>query len=173
MKWDGLALKPGSRAGFGLIALGHGLGKMVDETNASFLFGCTSIETEDPTTVAVLQQYFIAEGAASLTNVCPHADHRLAGLAAIAPEHLAATAEQREALIEQFVPPLLKGYLRAGAAVAPEPSHDPHFKCVDFFTVLDLRQQIPGFMSRYAPNAKVRVQEGRDAEADKANGANE
>ena len=60
--------------------------------------------------------------------------------------------------IEQFVPPLLKGYLRAGAQLAPEPSHDPHFKCVDFFTVLDLRQQIPGFMSRYAPNAQARAQ---------------
>ena len=63
-------LEPDSRAGFGLIALGHGLGKMVDVTNASCLFGCTSIETENPADVAVLQQYFAQQDAAALATMC-------------------------------------------------------------------------------------------------------
>jgi putative hemolysin len=39
---------------------------------------------------------------------------------------------------EQSLPPLLKGYLRAGAWVCGEPAWDPAFDCADFFMLLPI-----------------------------------
>lgn len=36
------------------------------------------------------------------------------------------------------IPPLIKGYLRAGAFVCGEPSWDPDFNCADFFMLLPM-----------------------------------
>lgn len=38
----------------------------------------------------------------------------------------------------QALPPLVKGYLRAGAWVCGEPAWDPEFNCADFFMLLPL-----------------------------------
>ena len=46
------------------------------------------------------------------------------------------TADQLPAL-----PPLIKGYLRAGAKIVPEPAWDSDFHCADFFVIWS-RQQI-------------------------------
>ena len=105
------------------------------------IFGCTSIDSENPDEIATMQQVFTSAKAATLTSVQPHAQHQLAGLAEATP----VTGAAAEDLEERLMPALLKGYLRAGAHIAPEPSHDPHFRCVDFFTVLDLTKQVPDF----------------------------
>ena len=149
-------LDPEARAGFGLIALGHGLGKLVDETQAVMIFGCTSIESEDPVEIATLQRLFHSTGAASLTTIQPLAEHALADLQHAVP----LEGDIVQSLEERLVPPLLKGYLRAGARIAPQPSHDPQFRCVDFFTVLDLTEQVPDFMARYAPNTLAKSRQG-------------
>jgi len=36
------------------------------------------------------------------------------------------------------MPPLIKGYLRAGAWVCGEPAWDPDFNCADFFMLLPM-----------------------------------
>jgi putative hemolysin len=41
-------------------------------------------------------------------------------------------------LTEQSLPPLVKGYWRAGAWVCGEPAWDPEFNCADFFMLLPL-----------------------------------
>ncbi|AXK39209.1 GNAT family N-acetyltransferase [Crenobacter cavernae] len=38
------------------------------------------------------------------------------------------------------LPPLIKGYLRAGAVVCGEPAWDPDFNCADFFMLLPVSQ---------------------------------
>ena len=146
-------LAPEARPGFSLIALGHGLGQLVDLTGASMIFGCTSIDSEDPREIATMQHTFEAAGAACLTDIRPLDQQRLPGLSSAIP-HAGDVAAELE---ERLLPPLLKGYLRAGAHIAPEPSHDPDFRCVDFFTVLDLTKQVPDFMARYAPNTLARL----------------
>jgi putative hemolysin len=47
------------------------------------------------------------------------------------------------------VPPLLLGYLRAGAWVCGEPAHDVGFPCVDFFVLLDLARANARYLHRY------------------------
>jgi len=36
------------------------------------------------------------------------------------------------------MPPLIKGYLRAGAFICGEPAWDPDFNCADFFMLLPM-----------------------------------
>ena len=37
-----------------------------------------------------------------------------------------------------MVPSLLQSYLKAGAVICGDPALDEEFRCVDFFTLLDL-----------------------------------
>lgn len=40
--------------------------------------------------------------------------------------------------VSEAIPPLLKTYIKAGSKICSRPAYDRVFKCVDFFTVLDL-----------------------------------
>ncbi len=51
--------------------------------------------------------------------------------------------------VEGFVPPLLKFYLKAGAEILSAPAYDNFFKCVDYFTVLDIEQMNGQHHERY------------------------
>jgi putative hemolysin len=49
---------------------------------------------------------------------------------------------------EVEVPPLLKGYLKAGARVLGEPHVDPQFGCADFPIMLEVRSLDQRLMAR-------------------------
>ena len=51
--------------------------------------------------------------------------------------------------IREFIPPLLKSYLKAGSVICGEPALDKKFKCADFFTVLDLGILADTYEKRY------------------------
>lgn len=51
--------------------------------------------------------------------------------------------------VESSIPALLRTYLQAGATICSEPALDTYFRCVDFFTVLDLTKINPKYYKRY------------------------
>lgn len=50
---------------------------------------------------------------------------------------------------KDVIPPLLKAYIKAGAKVRSRPAYDRVFDCVDFFTVLDLKEIDEQYHERY------------------------
>jgi putative hemolysin len=67
---------------------------------------------------------------------------------------LAQTENDEATLVEvsEMIPALLQSYLKAGAKVAASPALDRDFKCVDFFTVLDMESLTQLYERRYRPD---------------------
>ena len=60
--------------------------------------------------------------------------------------------------ITHELPPLIKGYLRAGAFICGEPAWDPDFRCADFFVLLPLAATDARYARRFvAPAGQPRA----------------
>jgi putative hemolysin len=52
-------------------------------------------------------------------------------------------------MVKEVIPPLLKSYIKAGSKICSRPAYDRVFKCVDFFTVLDLKTMNSQYQEKY------------------------
>jgi putative hemolysin len=50
----------------------------------------------------------------------------------------------------KLIPSLLKSYIKTGAVVCGEPALDQDFQCIDFFTLLDVRNMKESVMKKFA-----------------------
>ncbi len=136
------------RNGIGIALLWKGLSEYFRKINAKYLFGCSSIGTTNIVEISLIYKY-IKELYLSPENfrVFPKENHRIKELDYYlgAFDKFAIKTES----IEDFIPPLLKSYLKAGSVICGEPALDKKFKCADFFTVLDLEVLSKSFEKRY------------------------
>jgi L-ornithine Nalpha-acyltransferase len=136
------------RNGIGIALLWKGLSEYFRKINAKYLFGCSSIGTTNTVEISLIYKY-IKELYLSPDNfrVFPNEKHRIKELDYYlnAFDKFAIKTES----IEDFIPPLLKSYLKAGSVICGEPAIDNKFKCADFFTVLDLEALSKSFEKRY------------------------
>jgi len=136
------------RNGIGIALLWKGLSEYFRKINAKYLFGCSSIGTTNIVEISLIYKY-IKELYLSPENfrVFPKEKHRIKELDYYlgAFDKFAIKTES----IEDFIPPLLKSYLKAGSVICGEPALDKKFKCADFFTVLDLEVLSKSFEKRY------------------------
>lgn len=117
------------RNGVTLSLLWQGIMEYAKQVNAQYLFGCSSIWTEDPKVAAQLLARFEKNGVhKSELGIKPLAKYNK--------QVSEITAEEGDT--DGLISPLLKTYLRAGANLYGEPAYDKEFKCFDFFTVLNL-----------------------------------
>lgn len=129
-----------------IAALGQVIGAYARSVEARWFFGCSSVLTTDPTVVAGLTAWLKAqESTLTAEQAAPRSDHALPGLDA----RLGDTPALADDQAHELIPPLLKGYLRAGALVSEQPAYDPDFRCVDYFTALDLSRSNSAFLGRY------------------------
>jgi putative hemolysin len=125
------------RSGGAIMLLWAGLGELLAGTAYRYLIGCASVPGEHD-----------GRYAASLWRRL-WADHA-------APEPLRVfprrplVAEPLAAGCEVVVPPLLKGYLRAGAMLLGEPHVDDAFGCVDVPVLLPLERLASRYARRFA-----------------------
>ncbi len=134
------------RKGVVMNLLWRGLIKYMGEVKAKYLFGCSSIKTMDPMEVALVVYHFRSEG--QLLNAVeahPLPIFEMARLGVSFAEGAIAVSKP----VEDMIPPLLQSYLKAGAKLAPVPALDRDFKCVDFFTVLDIDSLTQIYERRY------------------------
>lgn len=116
---------PSYRGGIIITLLWSGLGTFLATTRAHTLIGCASIPLEDGGHHAAS-----VYAAVTKTHACAR-EHR------VRPRHplpLAGLDSTRDAA----PPPLIKGYLRAGAVVCGAPAWDPDFNTADLFMMLEL-----------------------------------
>ncbi|MFI5322604.1 MAG: GNAT family N-acetyltransferase [Thermodesulfobacteriota bacterium] len=140
------------RNGTGIALLWKGLSEYFKTIKAKYLFGCSSIGTTNIVEISLIYKY-IKELYLSPENfrVFPNEKHRIKEL-----DYYLSAFDKfgiKTESIEDFIPPLLKSYLKAGSVICGEPAIDNKFKCSDFFTVLDLETLSKSFEKRYkAPN---------------------
>jgi putative hemolysin len=118
-------IHPDYRSGAVIMMLWAGLAAYMRRERCNYLIGCASISlTDGGHNAAAIYRSFQA-------NVFSPAEYRVA-------PHLPFPFEGMDEGQEARVPPLLKGYLRAGGWVCGEPAWDHDFHSADLFMMLPL-----------------------------------
>jgi putative hemolysin len=131
------------RKGVVMTLLWRGLVEYVRQVEAKFLFGCASIKTMDPNEVKLVVDYLTAQNhVTEQYGAVPLPAYQMEG-------EVSKEYQYNEAAAKLMVPPLLNSYLRAGAKVAPSPALDRDFRCIDFFTVLNMEDLTRSFERKY------------------------
>jgi putative hemolysin len=126
---------PAYRTGTTIMLLWSGIGMLLSGKGHGYLLGCVSVSLkEDPSVAARIY-------------------HRLAR-ERLAPESMRVWPRERLDLSsvetdEVTLPPLMKGYLKAGARLLGEPHVDHDFGCADFPMLLDLSDLAPTHRRRF------------------------
>ncbi|BBH54144.1 GNAT family N-acetyltransferase [Fluviispira sanaruensis] len=112
---------------------------------ADIIFGCSSVYTNSFAVAHGLLDLFKEKNVYSADLIVAPLEHyRLQKI--VDEEKFDRTHYQN------YLPPLLRGYILAGAKVYGEPAMDKSFKCIDFFTMLYLKDLTPLFKNRYMRN---------------------
>ncbi len=124
--------------------LWKGLTRYIFQTKTEFLFGCASVKSTDPELLGrVFRTLRDQNGWTDEYQVRANWDYQFPDFSILTAEGL-NSVEKRE-----FIPPLLRSYLIAGAKVHGWPALDREFACVDLLTILDWKHLNPKFQSRY------------------------
>ncbi|WP_141734755.1 GNAT family N-acetyltransferase [Oligoflexus tunisiensis] len=114
--------------------LWRGLAAYSAAVGSRYLFGCSSIQSLDLRHLVQVYQYLYQSGC--LDDRFPV--QPVSGYSIIDRDGLLALALKTPVLDgEGLLPPILAGYLKAGARVYGAPAFDQDFQCLDLFTVLD------------------------------------
>lgn len=126
---------PAYRNGATIMLLWSGVGALLAGCGHDHLLGCVSVPLgEDGALAAQLYHRLAREHLADETlRVWPR--DRL--------------PVERHPASDVTIPPLMRGYLRAGARLLGEPHRDPDFGCADFPMMLNLAQTSPGHRRRF------------------------
>jgi putative hemolysin len=116
------------------------------ENRVRRLFGCCSlhcstVEQAQPIYAYLRARHFSPES----LRVNPHDAYRMA----VRDESSEKPEKINELKVWRGLPPLLKGYLRAGALVCGAPAFDPEFGTADVFALLDMEKFATPYRQRY------------------------
>lgn len=126
------------RTGIIIALLWRGLAEYINASGTRYLFGCSSVKTTDIKEVSLLYLYLMRyHKAPEQLIVIPKKNFRIPDFLKYT-EGLKYTEEELNKARE-LIPPLLSFYIKAGAFICGEPALDKAFKCVDFFTLLDMK----------------------------------
>lgn len=135
---------PSFRDGRTIDVLWKGLTQYIFKTKTEFLFGCSSVKSEDAKLISRLYQHLRThEHWSDDFHIRPTTEYAFPGYDSTTLEPLAV--EERRAIL----PPLLRSYLHAGAKVYGSPALDRDFACTDLLTILNWKQLNPRFQSRF------------------------
>ncbi len=136
------------RNGMAIALLWKGVSEYMKMVEARYLFGCSSINTTNVVEVSLIYKYIKELHLSSDEyRVFPKPKYKVKEL-----DYYLHAFDKFNINIEaiaDFIPPLLKGYFKAGSVICGEPALDKKFKCADFFTVLDLDTISSSFDKKY------------------------
>lgn len=116
---------PDFRSGAVIALLWAGLADYVRRVGGDYLAGCASVSLADGGHQAVSLYRYLEQ-----RHLAP-ADWRVF-------PHLPLPLGHVDDALDVAMPPLIKGYLRAGSLVCGEPAWDPDFNCADFFMLMPI-----------------------------------
>jgi putative hemolysin len=129
-------IDPEYRSGSVIALLWAKLARYMENNNYEYLIGCASISMADGGHNAANLFVQLIED-----NIAP-VEYRVFPRSGLPYEKL-ITGQKCE------VPPLLKGYLRAGAYVCGEPSWDPDFNAADLLVMLPMSRMSPRYRKHF------------------------
>lgn len=132
---------PDYRSGAVIAMLWEGLAQYMQSHRAEYLMGCASISISDGGHVA-----------ASLYHRLK-ADHMSPIEWRVFPRY-ALPLEHLDQSLEPSVPPLIKGYLRAGAYICGDPAWDPDFNTADLLILLPMSKVSPRYARHFIKSGK-------------------
>lgn len=118
-------IHPNYRGGAVLMLLWAGLAAYLKRERCEYLIGCASISLSDG-----------GHNAAAIYRELSQKD--MSPIEYRVKPHLAFPIEEMEQSVKPIIPPLLRGYLKAGAWVCGDPAWDPDFHCADLFVMLSI-----------------------------------
>jgi putative hemolysin len=126
--------------------LWRGLAEYVERTACQYLFGCSSIQTLDLRDIVGIYEYLQHEGVLDNSfTIRPRPDYTILDMQGM----LSSLRTEGEVTGEKLLPPLLMGYLKAGARVYGAPAFDQDFSCLDLFTVLNFADLSATHLRKY------------------------
>lgn len=134
-------------SGIFLHLLWRGLIEYIRLSGSRYLFGCSSVQyLKLPELVNVYQSLGKLDAISKDYAVRPLPDYSILELDGL----MNRPPKMQEKPIDDLpLPPLLLGYIKAGAKVYGAPAYDQDFGCLDLFTVLDFENLNALFLKRY------------------------
>lgn len=133
---------PDYRSGATITLLWSGLSRFMLENGYDYLIGCASVSMADGGFAAAALYHRLTEHMSPLEyRVFPRV-----------PLPLDALSREAAASSEALVPPLVKGYLRAGAWVCGEPAWDPDFNTADLPVLLPMSRVDARYAKHFLKN---------------------
>lgn len=132
-------IDPDHRNGVVLNLLWRGVLQYAVQTNADYLFGCSSVKTESYRSSQNINEALKRENKwDDQWKITPKSEFQF------------SEADKHSTQLDSIeIPSLLKSYLNAGARVCGEPAYDRDFHCLDYLTVLKLDELKATFERRY------------------------
>lgn len=130
-------VKPEFRNGAVVALLWAGMAAVHARTQCQYLLGCVSLTTTDPVIGYAVREYLRKQGDVFTKVVKATAQPDFKLPMPPAEEIDAYINGDRKAELRQWIPPLLKGYLRLGAKFGEEPVLDKEFGAIDFLVLFD------------------------------------
>ena len=139
-------VRPDKRTGIAIHLLWKGIGQLIRQTGAKYIFGLSSVKTFDIKAIMDIMAFFDKQDSI-LTNwrICPNAKHSFLDQKLLYQNHGGSD-------VSELVPPLLRSYVDLGAKVAKFPAMDLDFGCIDFLTVLDVNTISGSHARKYLMN---------------------
>lgn len=133
------------RTGMVVTLLWSAISVLLMRADLTFMFGCVSLESQDPSIAWALYDHFTEKyGTNDRVKAVPKPEFRLER-----PGNIPSGKKQASTgRIESFIPSLFKGYLRLGGVICGEPAYDREFGTIDFFIMVDTRN-IPERYTRF------------------------
>jgi len=122
-----------------LVVLGllwKGIADYAKERGGRYLMGCSSLTSQDP-----------ADGASAYADLCRK--HLVMPQWRTTPVPAYECSLRDVAAEPVTIPKLLRAYLTLGAKICGPPALDPHFKTIDFLTLVDLETMHPLARQRF------------------------
>lgn len=130
-------VKPEFRNGAVVALLWAGMAAVHERTQCHYLLGCVSLTTADPVIGRAVSGFLASKGDVFINelDVSPQPDFALPEVDEAAVQ--AYLTGDRKGELRQWIPPLLKGYLRLGARFSRDPVLDKEFGTIDFLVLFN------------------------------------
>lgn len=134
-----------ARSSIALHLLWRGLAEYMLRTQARYLFGCSSVQSLDlKKIIKVYKQLKEMNAISQEFDIAPKNQYHFVTAHKLNQDFDIDLRENSD-----LIPPLLWGYIKAGAKVFGAPAVDLRFACVDFFTILDFNQISSAYYKKY------------------------
>jgi len=139
-------VKKTKRVGIALHLLWRGLAEYMMRSDSRYLFGCSSIQTLDLSEIIQVYRFLYQEDAIDQEfDILPLESYNIIDLVGV----ISQQRFSRKKVDTYLVPPLLLGYIKAGAKIFGPPAVDLKFSCLDLFTVLNFDRLSSSHLRKY------------------------